>query len=569
MNYKNNPRRLLTTGRNYILLPVAAFLFTLVALSFLIPLVTGFIPLFSNRFDFSYLIDDLAQSKTETFFIISRVALFTITQAFFSALLATIVGLITAYFCANKNFLGRKFLLATSSIPLCMPAVIIALSFVIFYGNNGIANSILKKLFNSNEPVLTFLYTMWGVIIIHSFYNFPIAMRTISQVWERLGDDEKNAAKLLGASKFRIFKTITLPALSNAIASSFLLIFLFCFFSFIIILFFGGLKITTLEVELYKTARASLNMNLAAKIAVLEMGIAIILISVYSSVQKKLSNTNEKIKINKHKTKITSTKERIVFILTMIIIFLFLIIPVFSIFLHSTYNVNYTSAWNKFFQFTAWKNIFSSSIFWTSLLTTLKIGLCTASLTLVAALFFSFVSVFYKYRKIYAILPYIPLAVSSIMLGFGWMLLSPNSSQLILIFAQSALALPFASTQIQNSLSRVPRSVLNVAILFSENKSDAFFRVLIPLCKKGIFSAFAFVFAISAGDASLPIILNIPQFDNLALLLFEYAGSYKFGESSAVAVVLAIITGFVFFIQEDSKSTDKTVKRKRRRKNAN
>ncbi len=551
MNYKNNPHRLLATGRNYILMPVAGLLFSLVVLSFLIPLITGFVPLVSNKFDFSYLMDDLPQNKTETFFRIGRIALFTISQAFLSALIATAIGLVTACFCANKNFFGRKLLLATSSIPLCMPAVIIALSFVIFYGNNGIINTILKKLFNSNEPIISFLYSMWGVIIVHSFYNFPIAMRTISQVWERIGDDEKNAAKLLGASKFRIFRTITFPALINSILASFLLIFLFCFFSFIIILFFGGLKITTLEVELYKTARASLNMSLASKIALLEMSIAIILILFYSTVQKKLENKNEKIKMNKTRTKIKGVKERFAFIFTMILIFLFLIIPVISIFLHSTYNLNYTSLWNKFFQFKAWANILSSSVFWNSFLTTVRVGLLTASLSLISALFFSFIYVFYKPRKIYAILPYIPLAVSSVMLGFGWMLLSPTSSELILIFAQSSLALPFATTQIQTSLSRIPKSVLSASLLFSKNKSDAFFRVLLPLCKRGAFSAFAFVFAISAGDASLPIVLNIPQFENLALLLFDYAGAYQFAESSAVAVVLAIITGFVFFVQEE------------------
>ncbi len=555
MNYKNNFFQIL-------LLFAAGILFFIIVLSFLIPLFTSFIPLFSNRFDFSYLMNSIDENKNESLFRILRIAIFTIGQAFFSALLATTVGLVTAYFCANKNFLGRKFLLASSAIPLCMPPIIIALSFVIFYGNNGIVNSILKKIFNTNEPLISFLFTMYGVIIVHSFYNFPIAMKTITQAWERLGDDEINAAKLLGAGEFRIFKTIIFPALLNPILASFLLIFLFCFFSFIIILFFGGLGITTLEVELYKSARASLNMNLAAKIALLEMTIAIILIAIYSSVQKRISNKNEKIKIEKTRTKIKNIKERILFIFIATVIFLFLLAPIFSIFLHSTYNVNYNSVWNKFFKFTAWKNILTSIVFWNSLFNTIKIAIAVATLSLVSSLFLGYITIFSKPKKIFHIIPYIPLAVSSIILGFGWLLLKPNGSQLILIFSQSALALPFAWTQVQTAFSRIPKTVFDAGILFSANKQDAFFRVIIPLSKKGLLSAFAFVFAISAGDASLPIILNIPQFENLALLLFDYSGSYRFGESSAVAVVLAILTGFVFFLQEDSaqKQTKKNTK---------
>ncbi len=557
MNCKNNFFQTLP-------LLAAGILSFIIVLSFLIPLFTSFIPLFSNRFDFSYLMNSIDENKNESLFRILRIAIFTIGQAFFSALLATAVGLVTAYFCANKNFLGRKFLLASSAIPLCMPPIIIALSFVIFYGNNGIANSVLKKIFNTNEPFISFLFTIYGVIIVHSFYNFPIAMKTITQAWERLGNDEINAAKLLGAGEFRIFKTIIFPALLNSILASFLLIFLFCFFSFIIILFFGGIGITTLEVELYKSARASLNMNLAAKIALLEMSIAIILIAIYSSVQKRISNKNEKIKIEKTRTKIKNIKERILFIFTTAVIFLFLLAPIFSIFLHSTYNVNYDSLWNKFLKFTAWKNILTSIVFWNSLFNTIKIAIAVATLSLVSSLFFGYITIFSKPKKIFNIIPYIPLAVSSIILGFGWLLLKPNGSQLILIFSQSALALPFAWTQVQTAFSRIPKTVFDAGILFSANKQDAFFRVIIPLSKKGLLSAFAFVFAISAGDASLPIILNIPQFENLALLLFDYSGSYRFGESSAVAVVLALLTGFVFFLQEDSaqKQTKKNAKMK-------
>ena len=136
------------------------------------------------------------------------------------------------------------------------------------------------------------------------------------------------------------------------------------------------------------------------------------------------------------------------------------------------------------------------------------------------------------------------------MLGFGWLLLRPNGTELILIFAQSSLAWPFAWTQIQTSLLRIPQNIINAAVLLSPDKKTAFFKVIVPMCKKGIFSALAFVFAISAGDASLPIVLNIPRFNNLALLIFDYASSYHFVESSAVAVVLSLMTGFVFFLQE-------------------
>lgn len=529
-----------------LVLPLGGLIFFLVLLSFFLPLILSFVPLFSSRFDFSHI---TGVKSSFDFSQIFRIAAFTVSQAFFSSALACAVGFAAAYFCARKNFRGRKFLMALSSVPLCVPAIIVALSFIIFFGNNGILNSFLKSLLNQDEPPVNFVFSMTGVIIIHGFYNFPLAMKTISQVWERLSEDEPNAALLLGASKFRIFKTITFPALLNSIAVSFLLIFLFCFFSFIIILLFGGLALTTLEVELYKAARTKLDMNLAAKIALTEISAALILILIYSKLQKKMRVQNENLKGIRERTSIKGFGQKIFFSFTIFIIILFLIAPLFSIFLHSTYNVNYTSIFNKFFYFKAWKNIFLSRTFWTALWTSIKIGILTALVSLIASLFFAYITVFYNRRKIYAV-PYLPLAVSSVMLGFGWLLLKPNGTELILIFAQSSLAWPFAWTQIQTSLLRIPQNIINAAVLLSPDKKTAFFKVIVPLCKKGIFSALAFVFAISAGDTSLPIVLNIPRFNNLALLIFDYASSYRFVESSAVAVVLSLMTGFVFFLQE-------------------
>ena len=540
----SQPSGLSKAGR--LVLPLGGLIFFLVLLSFFLPLILSFVPLFSSRFDFSHI---TGVKSSFDFLQIFRIAAFTVSQAFFSAALACAVGFAAAYFCARKNFRGRKFLMALSSVPLCVPAIIVALSFIIFFGNNGILNSFLKSLLNQDEPPVNFVFSMTGVIIIHGFYNFPLAMKTISQVWERLSEDEPNAALLLGASKFRIFKTITFPALLNSIAVSFLLIFLFCFFSFIIILLFGGLALTTLEVELYKAARTKLDMSLAAKIALTEISAALILILIYSNLQKKMKVQNENLKGIRERTAIKGFGQKVFFSFTIFIIILFLIAPLFSIFLHSTYNVNYTSIFNKFFYFKAWKNIFLSRTFWTALWTSIKIGILTALVSLIASLFFAYITVFYNRRKIYAV-PYLPLAVSSVMLGFGWLLLRPNGTKLILIFAQSSLAWPFAWTQIQTSLLRIPQNIINAAVLLSPDKKTAFFKVIVPLCKKGIFSALAFVFAISAGDASLPIVLNIPRFNNLALLIFDYASSYRFVESSAVAVVLSLMTGFVFFLQE-------------------
>ena len=131
-------------------------------------------------------------------------------------------------------------------------------------------------------------------------------------------------------------------------------------------------------------------------------------------------------------------------------------------------------------------------------------------------------------------------------------------SLLLLVIVQSSLAWPFAWMQIETGLAKIPRSVLDAARLLSSSRTDAFFRVFLPLCKTGIISALCCVFAISAGDASLPLLLHIPNFENLALMLFRFAGSYRFTESAGIAVILAVLTGSLFYIQDTVRERGQT-----------
>jgi len=136
------------------------------------------------------------------------------------------------------------------------------------------------------------------------------------------------------------------------------------------------------------------------------------------------------------------------------------------------------------------------------------------------------------------------------MLGFGWTLLVPRGNLAVLVLAQSAMAWPFAWTQIQSSLDRIPRSMHDAANLLSPRRLEAPFRILIPLASRGILSGAGFVFAISAGDATLPLVLSLSGFENLPLMLFRLTGSYRFSEACACAVILAVLCGFVFFLQD-------------------
>ncbi len=517
----------------------ALVIFVALCIIFLSTLVSAFIPTFHSE---SSLTGNNAHSKIEGLW---NTTIFTLKQAFFSTLLALIIGISAAFFTARRKFFGKKFLLSMSAIPMCMPALLVALGFVMFFGMQGSANRFLMKVCNLPEPPFTFLYSFWGIIIAHGFYNFPIIMKTCHNAWSSIPAKEYDSAMLLGASPFKIFRTVTLFHLLPAIFSSAILVFIFCFFSFVIVLLFGGVGTSVLEVEIYQAARTTLNFAKASRLALIETGIASVTIFFYAIIEKKskeisgIAFDNEKIP----QKKICGT-EKIFFILFCLLIFVFFVAPFFSI-LISAFTKNGLTLIN-------FQKLFLRKSFWNAFFNTLIIGFSSATISVTAAIFLSCITS-NKKSTLIKTLSLFPMAVSSVVIGMGMTFLVHKGNPLVLILAQSSIFWPFAYKQVSSSMEQIPQNILDAGSCLSVNQLDIDFRIRIPMCYKSIFSAFSFSFAMSAGDATLPLMLAIPKFETLALHTYKLAGSYRFQEACACGVILAIIAVPLFIFTNTEK----------------
>lgn len=537
----------------------AFLIFASVILIFVYPLLNISLKFFSH---------DLPFSKTkETSLRIFHIAGFTIFQAFVSSLFASILGLALAYFCATKKIRLKKFLLSLASIPVAVPSLIISLAYVFFFGKEGLLNSFVKIFLPETQIIgRNFLYSFFAVIIIQSFYNFPLALKSINDAWENIDADLLSAARLLTNKRIPIFTKIIFPEILPAFISSVLIIFIYCFFSFFIILLFGGLGLTTLEVELYQVSRSGVNFFEFAQIAFIETSIAFVLVAMYTFVKLKTYKAPIDLQKQNLKTKM-SFVENFVFKLLIFVSFLFLILPIFSIFLKPIFkfssSFSSTLQVNNFFDrlkifftldFSAWKILTQASTL-PAIFNTITLGLLTALFSVLSAIcviYFEFwLSVKNKTSLFLRVLPFLPLVISPLVLGFALrisFLQSSNLGFLILSFAQASTAWTLAYSQITVQFAQIPKSVLQASVLLSVNSLDAFYRVILPLIKKSCKVAFALCFAISAGDASLPLMLKLENFETLSLMIFRLAGVYRFSESACLAFLLIVLVSFGFMI---------------------
>jgi len=518
-------------------------LFPSLALLVAAPLGAAFLPLFRSPGALSNLSAALGDPRFLASFG------FGLGQAFASSLLALLIGLPGAFFLAKRSFPGKRFLGALSAVPFCVPPLIVAIGFVLYYGRQGYLNRALMAMFGLEAPPLDFLYSFKGVVLAHAFYNFPLVMRLVGDAWANASRAQEEAAELLGASRLRVFLTISLPGLLPAIGSALSLVFLLCFYSFVLVLLFGGPGVGTPEVELYRAARFDFNKGLAAAFALVESAVAFIVLAIYARLERSIAGQRGDAAARARPAAFKSPAEKAAALAYGLFIALFFLGPLFCVALESLV-VKSGRFGAGLLGLANYAALFSSASFGRAALNTLALGLASAALA--AALGFAFSIALKNCPSAFlsSVLPMAPLAVSSVVLAYGWSELLGGSSVLAIAAVQAVSAYPFILRSIQGSIGLSDERYAQAALTLGSSRLGAALKIRLPLALPALLSGFAFAFAISAGDANALIVAPVRGFDTLALLLYRLAGSYRFNEACAAAVILGLATALVFFLKD-------------------
>ena len=201
---------------------------------------------------------------------------FTVWQAVASTVLTLVVAMPAAYVFARFSFPGKSFFRAAITVPFVLPTVVVGAAYLALLGPTGPLGLDLR-------------HTIWAILIAHVFYNYAVVVRTVGGLWAHLDPRLEEAARMLGASRWRTFREVSLPLLRPAIAAAASIVFLFTFTSFGVVLILGGFQYSTIEVEIWRQTTAFLDLPVAGALAVLQLvGISAILVA-YSRYQERRS----------------------------------------------------------------------------------------------------------------------------------------------------------------------------------------------------------------------------------------------------------------------------------------
>lgn len=117
----------------------------------------------------------------------------------------TLFGLCVAWTITKYKFKGKNLLGALIDLPFAISPVIAGLIFVLTFGRGSLFEGILK------QTDIRVVFAIPGIILATLFVTFPFVAREIIPLMNAQGTDEEEAAAMMGASGFRIFRKITLP----------------------------------------------------------------------------------------------------------------------------------------------------------------------------------------------------------------------------------------------------------------------------------------------------------------------------------------------------------------------
>lgn len=182
----------------------------LITISVLFMIVMLVLPLFSV----------ITNSLSEGFkFYVSSISTEYVRSALFVTILATLVavtintffGIMAAFLLTKFSFKGKQVLATLIDIPFSISPVIVGLAFLMTFGRLGWTYPAIRAINTFFGTNIRIAFAIPRVILATIFVTFPFVSREIIPILNSQGKDEEEAAALMGASGFTIFRKITLP----------------------------------------------------------------------------------------------------------------------------------------------------------------------------------------------------------------------------------------------------------------------------------------------------------------------------------------------------------------------
>lgn len=126
--------------------------------------------------------------------------------------IALVLGVPMAWIYARVAFPGRSVLRALTTLPMVLPPVVGGIALLLAFGRRGLIGGWLDSAFGITLP-----FTTAAAVMAETFVAMPFLVLTVEAGLRSMDRRYEEAARTLGASRWRVFTQVTLPLIAPSL----------------------------------------------------------------------------------------------------------------------------------------------------------------------------------------------------------------------------------------------------------------------------------------------------------------------------------------------------------------
>lgn len=480
----------------------------------------------------------------------------TLYVGFFVGILATAIGLLFAYVEVYVS-LGSRIISGlfkiVSMLPVVSPPFVLSLSVIMLFGKSGIVTRHLLGIYDNN------VYGFWGIALVQTLTFFPVCYMMFRGLLRNIDPSLEEASRDMGASRWKVFTSVTLPLILPGMGNAFLVTFIESIADFANPMLIGG-SYDTLATSIYLQITGAYDKQGAAAMAVVLLFITLIMFIVQKYVLEAKSTATLTGKASRARMLICDASVRIPLtiicaLLALFVVVMYACVPIGAMFKTWGYDFHLTFKW--------FQQVFSIHYGFQAFRDSFVLSLIASPITALLSMIISYLVVKRKFvgKGFIEAVSMLAMAVPGTVLGVGYIrgfsgglfhqgyLQWLYGSAAILIIVFVVRSLPTGTRSGISALRQIDKSIEESAYDMGANSFTVFMTVTLPLIKDSFLSGLVTAFVRSITAISAIILLVTPQFLLITVQINEFAEKGAYGVACAFATILILITyGSVFLM---------------------
>ncbi|MBR2258020.1 MAG: iron ABC transporter permease [Blautia sp.] len=472
----------------------------------------------------------------------------TLVLGFIVGIASTVIGLLFAYvevYVKVRTKVLEKLFAVVSMLPVVSPPFVLSLSMIMLFGRSGLITRTLLHIYDSN------VYGLKGISIVQTLTFFPVCYLMLKGLLKNIDPSLEEATRDMGASRWKVFTSVTLPLLLPGLGNAFLVTFIESVADFANPMMIGG-SYDTLATTIYLQVTGAFDSTGAAAMSVVLLSLTVVLFLIQKYYLERKTAATLTGKASRARMLIEDKSVTVpltIFcgIVAAFVILMYIMVPFGALFTLWGRNYALSLKWFQYMFKTSGLKAFKDSI---------VLSLIAAPLTALLSMIIAYLVVKRKFKAkgFIEFVSMLAMAVPGTVLGIGYIrgyangLFRSGAMQglygtgLILIIVFIVRSLPTGTRSGISALRQIDKSIEESAYDMGANSAKVFTSVTLPLIKDSFFSGLVTSFVRSITAISAVILLVTPQYLLITTQINEQAEKGNYGVACAYATVLIVIT---------------------------